>query len=35
MNKEAKWENKTPMAKPLDAENILDTRLAKKTRCIE
>ena len=35
MNKEVKWEKHMPMAKPLDAENILDTRLAKKTRCIE
>ena len=35
MNKEVKWEKNMPMANPLEAENILDTRLAKKTRGIE
>ena len=35
MNKEVKWEKKMPMEKPLEAENILDTGIAKKTRGIE
>ena len=34
MNKEVKWEKKMPMEKPLEAEKILDSILAKKTRGI-
>ena len=32
MNKEVKWEKHMPMENSLEAKNILDTRLAKKTR---
>ena len=35
MNKEVKWEKKMPMENPLEAEKILDARLAKKTKGIE
>ena len=35
MNKEVKWEKQMPMENSLEAENILDTRLAKKPRGIK
>ena len=35
MNKEVKWEKNMPMENPLEAKNILDVRLTKKTRGIE
>ena len=35
MNKEVKWEKQMPMEKPLEAEKILETILAKNSRGIE
>ena len=35
MNKEVKWEKHMPRENPLEDEETLDTRLAKKTRSIE